>query len=83
MPNVDLEQACLSDEQLSDFRESLMKNRRVFANKPEELTQSTLPGHVIVTMDAVPVHQQPYKTNPTIKKRNRKIGTTTSRKWGI
>ena len=55
MSNVVLENTCSSDEQLSDYREFLMKNRSVFDNKPEELMQRTLPGHVINTMDAVPI----------------------------
>ena len=67
MPNVNLEATCLSDDQLEDFKQFLKMNRHVFANRPEELTQSTLPGHVIDTMDAIPVRQQPYKTNPKMK----------------
>ena len=67
MPNVNLDDTCLSDEQLRDFKQFLRTNRHVFANRPEELTRSSLPGHIIDTRDSIPVKQRPHKTNPKIK----------------
>ena len=60
MPNVNLEEICLSDDQLKDFKTFLQTNRHVFANRFAELTETTLFGHVIDTMDAIPL-RQPYK----------------------
>ena len=64
MSNVNLGETLLSDYQLEDFKQFLQTKRPVFANRSEELTQSTLPGHVIDTIDAIPVRQQAYQTIP-------------------
>ena len=52
-PNVPWDDQCLTDEQLEDFM-ALLKKVVVFANRPEELTQTDVDTHTIDTRDAIP-----------------------------
>ena len=63
-PNVCLKNTCLNEEQLADFREFLKENRKAFANRSDELTQTNIACHTIDTKDAVPIRMPCYKTNP-------------------